>query len=239
MKHLADDCLHFGSLHYDQWLAAYEGLRVAAARLIGADPVRDRPREEHLRRHRHRGHGPRLEARRPHRGLPRGVSRQSTSPGSGWKQKGVAVTWLSVTTPWNGSTKPAAGPGCWPSASCSSSRGYRAPIQAIGEICHRNHCIYFVDAIQGLGAFPIDVRASHIDALAADGHKWLTGPEGCGHALHQPSPSGSGGTRRIRLDQRGQVQRLRFPRYVPPPGRGTVRMRNSKYHWMLWITGSN
>src|ERR1700739_1071375 len=37
MKHLADDCLHFGSLHYDQWMAAYEGVRVAAARLIGAD----------------------------------------------------------------------------------------------------------------------------------------------------------------------------------------------------------
>ncbi len=38
MKHLADDCLHFGSLHYDEWLAAYEGLRVAAARTIGAKP---------------------------------------------------------------------------------------------------------------------------------------------------------------------------------------------------------
>ena len=25
----------------------------------------------------------------------------------------------------------------------------------------------------------MDVRASHIDALAADGHKWLLGPEGC------------------------------------------------------------
>ncbi len=37
-----------------------------------------------------------------------------------------------------------------------------------------------VDAIQGLGAFPIDVQAAHIDALAADGHKWLVGPEGCG-----------------------------------------------------------
>ena len=57
--------------------------------------------------------------------------------------------------------------------------GYRAPIQEIGEICRRNHCIYFVDAIQGLGAFPLDVRACHIDALAADGHKWLLGPEGC------------------------------------------------------------
>ena len=37
MKELADDCLNFGSLHYDRWLAAYEGLRVAAAKLIGAD----------------------------------------------------------------------------------------------------------------------------------------------------------------------------------------------------------
>src|SRR5258705_13398165 len=37
MKHLADDCEQFGSLHYDEWLAAYEGLRVAAARLINAD----------------------------------------------------------------------------------------------------------------------------------------------------------------------------------------------------------
>jgi hypothetical protein len=37
MKQLADDCLNFGSLHYGEWLAAYEGLRVAAAKLIGAD----------------------------------------------------------------------------------------------------------------------------------------------------------------------------------------------------------
>jgi len=26
----------------------------------------------------------------------------------------------------------------------------------------------------------VDVRRAHIDALAADGHKWLLGPEGCG-----------------------------------------------------------
>src|SRR4029077_10034112 len=29
------------------------------------------------------------------------------------------------------------------------------------------------------GVFPLDVRACHVDALAADGHKWLLGPEGC------------------------------------------------------------
>lgn len=30
-----------------------------------------------------------------------------------------------------------------------------------------------------MGAFPLDVRACSIDALAADGHKWMLGPEGC------------------------------------------------------------
>jgi cysteine desulfurase/selenocysteine lyase len=31
-----------------------------------------------------------------------------------------------------------------------------------------------------MGAFPIDVRKAKIHALAADGHKWMLGPEGCG-----------------------------------------------------------
>src|ERR1700757_3112544 len=38
MKAFAHDALEFGSLHYDTWLAAYDGLRAAAARLIGAGP---------------------------------------------------------------------------------------------------------------------------------------------------------------------------------------------------------
>jgi selenocysteine lyase/cysteine desulfurase len=58
--------------------------------------------------------------------------------------------------------------------------GYRADLEALGEICHRHGCLFLVDAIQGLGAFPVDVRRARISALAADGHKWLLGPEGCG-----------------------------------------------------------
>ena len=38
MKRLADDCVNFGSLHYDQWLAAYKGLRHAAAKMINGTP---------------------------------------------------------------------------------------------------------------------------------------------------------------------------------------------------------
>ncbi len=58
--------------------------------------------------------------------------------------------------------------------------GYRANLQAIGAICRDRGCLFLVDAIQGLGAFPLDVNACGIDFLAADGHKWLLGPEGCG-----------------------------------------------------------
>jgi len=53
-------------------------------------------------------------------------------------------------------------------------------LEAIGKLCHEHGCFYFVDAIQGMGVFPIDVETAHIDALAADGHKWMLGPEGNG-----------------------------------------------------------
>src|SRR5258708_5560 len=38
MKHLADDACLYGSYHYSEWLDAYQGLRVATARLINAHP---------------------------------------------------------------------------------------------------------------------------------------------------------------------------------------------------------
>jgi len=37
--------------------------------------------------------------------------------------------------------------------------------------------LFCVDAIQSVGALPIDVRKSKIAFLAADGHKWMCGPE--------------------------------------------------------------
>lgn len=58
--------------------------------------------------------------------------------------------------------------------------GYRADLAALGRICKEKGVFFCVDAIQALGAFPVDVRAMNIDFLAADGHKWLCGPEGCG-----------------------------------------------------------
>ena len=56
--------------------------------------------------------------------------------------------------------------------------GFRWNLEAAGEICRRRGCLLVLDAVQGLGAFPIDVRAAGVHALSASGHKWLLGPEG-------------------------------------------------------------
>jgi len=63
-------------------------------------------------------------------------------------------------------------------SSVQYARGRRMDLQRLGEFCRSRGLIFVVDAIQSLGAFPLDVEAIHADAVAADGHKWMLGPEG-------------------------------------------------------------
>jgi len=58
--------------------------------------------------------------------------------------------------------------------------GFRNDLDALGELGRERGIFFFVDAIQGLGVLPLDVRRTPIDGLAADGHKWLLAPEGAG-----------------------------------------------------------
>src|SRR5271165_5737007 len=179
MKLLAADCSRFGSLHYDWWLQAYEGLRVAAAKLIGADRS-----EIALVKNTSEGIAT-VAMGLDWRPGDRIVGFQEEFPANvyPWKlleEKGVQVTWLSVNDPLDLIDEACRGARLLAISFVQFLTGYRAPVQAIGEICRRNRCIYIVDAIQGLGAFPLDVKACGIHALAADGHKWLLGPEGCG-----------------------------------------------------------
>jgi selenocysteine lyase/cysteine desulfurase len=60
--------------------------------------------------------------------------------------------------------------------------GYRHDVERIIALAHDLGALMMLDAIQGVGAFPFDVRKTPVDFLAADGHKWMLGPEGAGIA---------------------------------------------------------
>jgi selenocysteine lyase/cysteine desulfurase len=57
--------------------------------------------------------------------------------------------------------------------------GFVFPLEELGRFCRERGILLVVDAIQGLGALPMDVRKENVDVLVADGHKWMLGAEAC------------------------------------------------------------
>jgi cysteine desulfurase/selenocysteine lyase len=179
MQGLAQDTLDWGSFHYDQWLECYAGLRRSAARLVNSTP-------EEIAVVKNTSEGIATVAM----GLDwrpgdRIIAFEEEFPANQypWRRletRGVQVEWLAATASLERIDQAARGARLLSISFVQFLTGYRANLAGIGEICRRRGVIFLVDAIQGLGAFPVDVREAHIDALAADGHKWLLGPEGCG-----------------------------------------------------------
>ncbi len=63
-------------------------------------------------------------------------------------------------------------------SSVQYATGLRSDLERLGRHCRERSILFCVDAIQSLGAIPMDVQASCADFVMADGHKWLLGPEG-------------------------------------------------------------
>lgn len=179
MQHLAQDALEYGSEHYQKWMETYQGVRVAAARMINSTP------------------GEIAIVKNTSEGIATVATGIRWKPGDvvvafeeefpanfyPWKRleaNGIEVRWLSIFDDLNRIDEACKGARMLAISYVQYLSGYRVNLESLGEICKRRGCLFFVDAIQGLGAFPIDVRTAKIDALAADGHKWLLGPEGCG-----------------------------------------------------------
>ena len=64
--------------------------------------------------------------------------------------------------------------------------GLRMPLREIAARAHAHGAEVFVDAIQGLGAVPLDVTLDGVDYLTSGSHKWLMGTEGCGVLYVRP-----------------------------------------------------
>ncbi len=179
MQSLAQDALDYGSEHYAKWMETYEGIRHSTATLINATPAEI------------------AIVKNTSEGISTVAAGMAWKPGDivvafheefpsnfyPWKRlesRGVEVRWLSIFDDLDRIDQACKGARMLAVSFVQYLSGYRVNLEAIGEICTRHGCFFLVDAIQGLGAFPIDVRTAHIDALAADGHKWLLGSEGCG-----------------------------------------------------------
>jgi len=65
-------------------------------------------------------------------------------------------------------------------SSVQSVNGFKIDLNRLGRLCKSKGILFFVDAIQSLGAVTMDVIECGADFLSADGHKWLLAPEGIG-----------------------------------------------------------
>ncbi len=86
--------------------------------------------------------------------------------------------------------------------------GTMMPATEVGAFCQKHGLRFILDTAQTAGAFPIDMEAMHIDALAFTGHKGLLGPQGIGGFILQPdmtaqiTPLIAGGTGSISHEER-------------------------------------
>ncbi len=58
--------------------------------------------------------------------------------------------------------------------------GYRVPLADLADLCRRRGAYLLLDAIQGVGVVPINVKAFGVHFLATASHKWLMAPMGAG-----------------------------------------------------------
>ena len=180
MQWLAQDALEFGSEHYQEWMGALDGIRTAAARMINATPA-----EIAIVKN-----------------TSEGIA--TVAIGIDWKPGDVIVA-FEEEFPANllslaasriaGRRNPLA-------FDLRRSRAHRRGCERRAPACHqlrpiservsRRISISSAKSAGAAAAFSLSTRfrgwarfrstceVSHIDALAADGHKWLLGPEGCG-----------------------------------------------------------
>jgi len=60
------------------------------------------------------------------------------------------------------------------------SNGFRLNLERLGVLCQSRGVLLHLDAIQWIGALPLDLRRCHVDFLSFGGHKWLLAPIGTG-----------------------------------------------------------
>jgi selenocysteine lyase/cysteine desulfurase len=108
------------------------------------------------------------------------------------------------------------------------STGLRMPVEALAELCRERGVLLGLDAIQAIGAMPTRPTELGCDFLAADGHKWMLGPEGLGILWMRPELSDS-----LNASMTGWVGRVRswdYDDHAQPLHPGARRFEEGSYN---------
>lgn len=179
MKELTEQACRFGSLAYTQWMKCYSELRVAAARLINTG-------KDEIAIVKNTSEGISVIAEGfPWKAGDQVIAFREEFPANYYPwlrlaERGVKLKWLSIYDPIEVIADALPGTRLLAISFVNYLSGFRVNLEALGQLCRQHDCFFFVDAIQGMGVFSLDVERCAIDALAADGHKWMLGPEGNG-----------------------------------------------------------
>lgn len=57
----------------------------------------------------------------------------------------------------------------------SHQNGFRHDMRPLADAAHARGALFYTDAVQALGMFPVDVRASGVDFMTSGTYKWLLG----------------------------------------------------------------
>jgi len=178
MERHARDQREFGALHWREWYTEYDRLREAAARLIGADP-----REIAILKNTSEGLSFVAEGLRWRSGdNVVTTALEFPSNWTPWKhveRRGVEVRVAGEPTVEKIAPLIDERTRIVTVSSVAFHNGFAADLEALGQLCAQRNVLFCVDAIQSVGVLPMDVRRAGISFLAADGHKWMCGPEGC------------------------------------------------------------
>ena len=189
-RHIAER----GALDWRDWGAEADALRVSASRLIGADESVG---------------GSRSVSVVPNTTWGLGLVAEGLDVRPGDSVVTTASEFPANLTPWVALERKGAGVRRLPTrdgaftaeelfAVCDTTTrlvsvsavafhtGFRAPMEEIGAFCRARGIVFGLDAIQAIGAIPVDVAGWNVDFLSADGHKWMLGPEGCGLLFTRP-----------------------------------------------------
>jgi selenocysteine lyase/cysteine desulfurase len=103
--------------------------------------------------------------------------------------------------------------------------GFQHDLKALCDLAHSRGALVYADAVQAVGAVPVDVRASGIDFLACSSYKWLMGDMGLGflYVREDLLP-------RLRRSQYGFRQLAQMEYHVfphDPPGKAVM-------DWTAW-----